>query len=94
MAARITKRLSDEWREKIKIKMIINRLHDYVEGKCLMDASQVSAAKILLAKALPDLKQTEVVGSGENGELETITRIERVIVRPGETDFHRQEDNE
>lgn len=84
MAARITKRLSDEWREKIKIKMIINRLHDYVEGKCLMDASQVAAAKILLAKALPDLKQTEVVGSGENGELEMINRIERVIVRPGD----------
>jgi hypothetical protein len=85
MAARTKRvRLDEGWREKIKAAMVINKLQDHVEGKIEMTPTQITAAKILLAKVLPDLKQTELMGTGPDGEIETISRIERVIVRVGD----------
>lgn len=63
MAARIDKRHSDETRAKIRTSQLINRLTDHaLSERPLMDASQVAAAKILIAKTLPDLTATEISG--------------------------------
>jgi hypothetical protein len=47
-------------REKIKASMLMNRLQDFVLGKCTMTPSQVRAAQLLLRKILPDLKAVKV----------------------------------
>lgn len=53
-------RHTEETRNKIKAAQIINRLEDHVFApEPIMDASQVNAAKALLAKVLPDLASTD-----------------------------------
>ena len=48
--------------QKIRVGQIINHLRQHMLGKKEMSQTQVRAAEILLKKALPDLKQTEVLG--------------------------------
>lgn len=48
-------RHDDETRAKIQAAQIINRLHKCVMGEITLESSQVSAAKALLNKVLPDL---------------------------------------
>jgi len=61
MPPRIKKiRHDDETRAKIQAAQIINRLHGCVMGEVALDAQQVSAAKTLLAKVLPDLQSVEM----------------------------------
>ena len=64
MAARTNKVRHDaDVRNKIKAGVIIQRLTKHIESaKPILDASQVSAAKVLLNKVLPDLKAMEVTG--------------------------------
>lgn len=63
MAARKNKiRLTDAWREKIRIGVIIDRMMSHVEGGNDMSATQLKAAEILLRKVAPDLARTEVTG--------------------------------
>lgn len=63
MAARKRKiTLSDDWRERIKIGEIMNRLTRHVNGKCDMSTTQISAAKLLLSKVAPDLRSIEHYG--------------------------------
>lgn len=60
MAARTLRpRHSDEIRAKIQASQLVNRLTDHVLNGTDMSATQVNAAKILLAKAVPDLKALE-----------------------------------
>ena len=68
MAARINPKLTAEWREKIKISMLINRLMAHVKdgAKSDMSPTQVRAAEILLRKALPDLQSVELQGTIED----------------------------
>jgi len=54
------KRVQDEWRTKIKVSAIINRLVNHVLGESIMDTSQVTAANLVLRKVLPDLTATEM----------------------------------
>ena len=54
-------RTPDEIREKIKGAMLIKKLQDNMKSDNL-SASQVSTAKILLGKIIPDLKATEHSG--------------------------------
>lgn len=69
MAARKTKIRHDEnTRAKIQAAQIINRLHKHVMGQVELDSAQVSSAKTLLNKVLPDLKQEELRGAGEDGD--------------------------
>lgn len=50
-------RHNEDTRAKIKAAQLINRLQKHVDSKTpLLDASQVNAAKALLAKVLPDLQ--------------------------------------
>lgn len=61
MAARKSKiRHDDETRAKIQAAQIINRLHACVMGKVELSPAQVSSAKTLLAKVLPDLQAVEL----------------------------------
>ena len=63
MPARVKKiRHDDETRAKIQAAQIINRLHLCIMGKVELTSAQVSAAKTLLGKVLPDLTATELSG--------------------------------
>lgn len=55
MAARKITRLTDDWREKIRTSMLINRLQDNAEGKIELTNTQVKSIEILLRKTAPDL---------------------------------------
>lgn len=60
MAARKRKiRHDDETRAKIQAAQIINRMQSCVMGEIALDAQQVSCAKSLLNKVLPDLSHNE-----------------------------------
>lgn len=70
MPARTKKIFHDEdTRKKIQAAQIINRLMGHVLGEVDLDAAQVSSAKTLLAKVLPDLKALEVTGNEEDGSI-------------------------
>lgn len=61
MAARVRKiRHDEETRAKIQAAQIINRLHNCVMGKVELSPAQVSAAKTLLDKALPNLQAVDM----------------------------------
>lgn len=63
MSARSSKVvLHEQWREKIRASMLLNRLRDHVLGKCELSATQVRAAEVLLRKVLPDLAAVEHTG--------------------------------
>lgn len=53
-------------RKRIQVSHIIKRLHDHIDGKAGMSATQVNAAKILLNKCLPDLQSIELSGEVEH----------------------------
>lgn len=58
MAARSTRgvgELPDSWKARIKAPHIIDRLMQHIEGTIELSNTQIAAAKILLAKACPDL---------------------------------------
>ena len=63
MPARVNKIRHDESvRLKIKVGRIIDELHRHYFGERDMSATQLAAAKILLAKAIPDLQAVEISG--------------------------------
>jgi len=55
----------DEVRQKIQASQLINRLtkHALSDDGPIMDASQVNAAKVLLAKAIPDLSSAQITAN-------------------------------
>lgn len=69
MAARkVRTKLNDDWRKRIQASMLVNRLTEHVMSdpeNPVMSQSQIQAAKILLAKVVPDLKAIE--HTGEDG---------------------------
>lgn len=59
MAARTRKIRHDaETRAKISASMLIRRMSECVEGKIKLNPEQVSCAKALLLKVMPDLSST------------------------------------
>lgn len=65
MAARTLRpRHSDEIRAKIQASQLINVLTNHVLKGTEMSTTQVQAARVLLAKAVPDLKALEHTGPG------------------------------
>jgi len=67
MAARTKMlRLTPEWKEKIRVGVILDRLSKHVDGQVEMTSTQVKAADILLKKVVPDVARTEIVGDEEN----------------------------
>lgn len=75
--------------DKIKASHLTTRLQNHAmthEGdkdykKKVMTSTQIQAAKILLAKVVPDLKQVEFDGKVE----QSITQITRKVVKPKPT---------
>lgn len=68
--------------DKVKAGKLASRLHDFALAKkddkdydkVSMTSTQVNAAKILLAKVVPDMKSVEVKGQGEwDGDPNSIT---------------------
>ena len=68
-------------RVKIQNSNILNALIEHVTGEREMSSTQVTAGLGLLRKVMPDLSST-TIENGEDGPLELLYRIERVIVRP------------
>jgi hypothetical protein len=67
MAARTRMlRLTPEWKEKIRVGVILDRLSKHVDGEVEMSSTQIKAAEILLKKVVPDVARTEVAGDEES----------------------------
>lgn len=66
MAARSKRvKVDGNWREKIRISMLLNRLEKHALGQLEMSATQIKATEVLLRKSLPDLTAIEL--TGKNG---------------------------
>jgi hypothetical protein len=85
-------------RDRIKAGMLMRRLHDFVVATPLdddylekmMTSSQVTAAKTLLAKVLPDLKQTEHTGDINHHHTEELSN-DQIAARLAEVTRRRIE---
>ena len=67
MAARKQLWHPDVVRQKIQTSQLINRLtQNALSDGEVMTASQVNSAKILLAKAIPDLASVQLSGDADN----------------------------
>ena len=65
MAARNRPGLSEAKQLRIKTTALVNALQDFVFGKREMTSTQVQAARILLAKTLPDLAAVQLDLAGD-----------------------------
>lgn len=84
MPARVNKiRHDEETRAKIQAAQIINRLQNCVMGEVSLDAQQVSAAKTLLNKVLPDLQSTNLEGSVTHEAGDSISALMERIAANG-----------
>jgi len=54
-----TKPYPEIGRDRIKANILLKRLHDHAVGACDMSATQVTAARVLLGKVIPDMKAVE-----------------------------------
>jgi hypothetical protein len=63
-------------RLRIKAGQIMDRLEKHINGEIEMSNTQIQAAKILLAKALPDLKAVEHTGDIGSKPLEKMRNDE------------------
>lgn len=76
MAARTNKPLHDDrTKDRIRASQLLNRLTQFANGEIVMDAAQVSAAKIVIGKIIPDLKAVEHTGK-DGGDIKSLVRVE------------------
>ena len=75
--------LSPDWRERIKIGVIMDRLNRHVAGTLEMSVTQISAAKLLLSKVAPDLRAIEHSGSIEHRNADELTDSELADIATG-----------
>lgn len=69
MAARKNKlTLNDDWKEKIRAGVMLDRLLKHFQGEVELSSTQLKAADIILRKIVPDLARTEVQPLNEQGE--------------------------
>ena len=65
MAARTNKTTHDDKTKRlIQASQLLNRLTQHGNGEIEMTQSQVNAARIVIAKSIPDLKAMEITGQG------------------------------
>lgn len=84
MPARVNKiRHDEQTRAKIQASQIINRLHGCVMGEVVLDAQQVSSAKTLLNKVLPDLSSVSMEGEMKHSADDSITGLLERIANNG-----------
>jgi hypothetical protein len=68
MAARTRKiNHDDKTRDKIRASNIVHRMLSCIDGEVMLDAQQVSCAKALLNKILPDLSNVALTGEDNTG---------------------------
>jgi hypothetical protein len=73
---------ADKTREKIKVTQIVNRLNNHVlADDDIMTPSQVNAARILLAKAIPDLQAVQQDNTSSDGSMSPPTTIQLIGVK-------------
>lgn len=82
MAARINKiNHAEKTKLLIGASQLLNRLISHANGEIEMTQSQVNAAKIVIGKAIPDLKSVELTGDADN-PLQLVSKIELVALKP------------
>lgn len=81
MAARKNKTTHDDKTKRlIQASQLLNRLYSHANGEVEMSQSQVNAAKVVIGKAIPDLKAMEL--TGQDGGPVQFSAIVRKIVDP------------
>lgn len=76
MAARTNKPLHDDrTKERIRASQLLNRLTQCANGEIEMTPAQIQAAKIVIAKIVPDLKSVEVSGNPDR-PVQSMVRVE------------------
>lgn len=81
MAARVNKiKHDDKTKRLISASQLLNRLTSHAKGEIEMTQSQVNAARIVIGKAIPDLKTVELTGDAEN-PIQMIQKIELVALK-------------
>ena len=53
---------AEKTKDLIRASQLLNRLNSFVNGECSLTTAQVAAARIVIGKAIPDLKTMEIVG--------------------------------
>lgn len=66
MAKRYNLNHEPDVRARIQASQIINRLQSHINNELELSATQVNAAKILLAKSVPDLSSITLSGDKDN----------------------------
>jgi len=80
MAARkVEIRHDAETRAKIQAAQIIDRMQACVMGEVVLDSQQVSCAKALLNKVLPDLQSASLDAAHVHETGDTLTAVMRAI---------------
>jgi hypothetical protein len=63
MAARTNKLTHDEkTKNLIRASQLLNRLTAHANGEIELTQSQIQAARIVIAKAIPDMRSVEITG--------------------------------
>lgn len=70
-------------RQRIRVGVILTRLKNHMLGKVEMTPTQLGAAKILLAKCVPDLKAVEHSGTVTNRYVHEFSDAELAAVASG-----------
>ena len=71
----------EAWRKSFDTTLLIKKLNGHALGQGEMTQTQIAAAKILLAKTVPDLKQVELRGDPDN-PIQVVTEVRRTVVDP------------
>ena len=60
MAARINKtEITESWKQKISVSMLMNRLKDHADGKIELQQTQLKAIELILQRTVPSLSAVE-----------------------------------
>lgn len=82
MAARKNKvRLTENWKERIRTSMLLNRLNDHALGEVEMSSTQVDAAKYLLNKIISNAPTDQNVNHAGEFVLHTTWLMPTIVER-------------
>lgn len=80
MSKAITITQSAEVRKKIQASQLANRLQSHAFGEVEMSTTQVTAARVLLAKTVPDLSSVELTGDPDKPIHHAIVATDQDII--------------
>ena len=67
--------LTEEWKEKIRLSMLLNRLQDHALGKIELSQTQVRSIEVLLRKVVPDLASSTSEITHKTSILDVLSEI-------------------